>query len=292
MSAGKHRFGDRKNAHLVRTMDPFSKFYPYIMVKRNEANNLYDEAFRLNEVDAFLHDLRKQGYKGIGLMYFIITAYVRALAKYPALNRYVAGRRIYARDTIDAAMVVKRDMTLDGEETTIKVTFDPADTITDIYRKFGEAIVEIKKGPEDNNSEKIAKALTKLPRFLLRFVIGGLKVMDYYDLIPNVLLEASPFHATVMFTNLASLGIGPVFHHLYDFGALPVFVAFGTKRYAYELNAKGEVQKNTYVDIRFTMDERITDGFYFAAFLKEFKKPFKHPEILLDPPKEVVKDID
>ena len=291
MSEYKHRWGDRRNGRLLRSLSPYSQFTPYIMVKRNESNNLSEENLRINEVDDFLHQLRKDGYKGIGMMHFVIAAYVRALSQYPGLNRYIAGRRVYAKDEIDVAMVVKRTMDLTGDETTIKVKFEPTDTLLDVYQKFNAEVEVIKNEPEDNGAERVVGIFAKMPRFLIRFAIFMLKVMDYLDLIPKSLLDVSPFHTTMFFTNVGSLGLKPVFHHLYDFGTTPIFVAMGGKRIAYEMNRKGEVEANKYLDVRFTMDERIADGFYFAAFLKELKKAFNHPESLMTPPEKVVDDI-
>ncbi|MBQ5481934.1 MAG: hypothetical protein IIT74_02695, partial [Bacteroidales bacterium] len=107
----------------------------------------------------------------------------------------------------------------------IKVVFDPYDTVFDVYHKMNEKIDEIKYGEEDNNTEQVANALTKLPRFVLRFAIWILKVMDYFGLIPQSLLDASPFHGSMIITDLGSIGIGPVYHHLYNFGTLPANVS-------------------------------------------------------------------
>ena len=38
---------------------------------------------------------------------------------------------------------------------------------------------------------------------------------------PKFLLELSPFHGSIYFTSMGSLGIKPVYHHLYDFGTAP-----------------------------------------------------------------------
>lgn len=69
-------------------------------------------------------------------------------------------------------------------------------------------------------------------------------------------------------TDLGSLGIKPVYHHIYNFGNLPVFIAFGAKRKAIEVNRHGQLEECTYLDLKSTLDERIVDGYYFAAVLK------------------------
>jgi hypothetical protein len=90
---------------------------------------------------------------------------------------------------------------------------------------------------------------------------------------------------------MGSLGIPPIYHHLYDFGTCPVFCAFGTKRREYEIDAEGTVKKKNYIDFTYVLDERICDGYYYASALRMIKNIFKNPW-QLDEKVEVVEDID
>lgn len=291
MSKYKRRFGDRKDGRLLRSLPALNRFMPYIMPTRNDACNHYEESFEVTELDRRLRKLRVAGYKGIGMLHFLIAAYVRCLSMLPGLNRFVAGRRIYAKDTIELVMVVKRSLSVDATETSIKVIFEPTDTIYDVYRKMNEKIDEIKTSEENNNTEEVAEALMKLPRFLLRFAIGVLRAMDYFGLLPESIVNASPFHGSFIITDLGSLRIGPIYHHIYNFGTLPVFMAFGAKRHAYELDRHGQMVDHKYVDIKLVMDERICDGHYYSQFLQAYRYLFQHPEILESPPSRVVEDV-
>ncbi len=289
--AAKKRFGDRKEGRLLRSLDPFYKFIPYIMVQKNDATNLFSDCTEVTDSDRWLREKRKEGYKGIGYLHLFIAAYVRVVSQRPALNRFICGRRIYARNNIEIVLTVRRGMTAEAGETTIKVVFDPYDTVFDVYHKMNAKIDEIKYSEEDNNTEQVASALTKLPRFILRFAIWLLKVMDYFGIIPQSLLDASPFHGSMIITDLGSIGIGPVYHHLYNFGTLPVFLAFGAKRKAYELQEDGTVAMRKYIDFKVNTDERICDGFDYAQGFKAFKMYLKKPELLEIPPETVVEDV-
>lgn len=291
MNTYKHRFGDRKEGRLIRSLPALNKFIPYIMPSRNDACNQYEESFEVSAVDKRLRQLRVAGYKGIGILHFIIAAYIRIISMLPGVNRFVAGRRIYARDGIEIVMAVKRGLSIDATETTIKVHFEPTDTIFDVYRKMNEKIEEVKADDGNNNTEEVAETLCRLPRFILRFAIWVLRVMDYFGWIPEALLEASPFHGSMIITDMGSLRVGPVFHHIYNFGTLPVFIAFGAKRHAYELDRHGNMVDNKYVDTKFVLDERTVDGHYYAQFLQAMRYLFQHPEILENPPSRVVEDI-
>ena len=287
----RRRFGDRKDGRLLRSLPAFSKFIPFIMPTRNDACNLDEESMEVSVVDRRLRQLRVEGYKGIGMLHFLIATHIRCISMLPGINRFIAGRRIYAHDDITVVMAVKRSMSVDATETTIKVHFQPTDTIFDVYRKLNAKIEEIKTSEEDNNTEEVAETLTKAPRFLLRLAIGFLRVLDYFGLIPDSLIEASPFHGSMIITDMGSLRLRPVFHHIYNFGTLPVFIAFGAKRHAYEIDRHGKVVDNKYVDCKFVIDERIADGHYYGQFLQAYRYIFQHPEILEKAPTRVIEDV-
>lgn len=291
MSKYKRRFGDRKEGRLLRSLPAFAKFVPFIMPTRNDACNQYEESFEVSDVDRRLRKLRVDGYKGIGILHFIIAAYIRGVSMLPGMNRFVVGRRIYARDNIEVVMTVKRSLAIDATETTIKVVFEPTDTIFDVYRKMSEKIDEIKTVEGNNNTEDVAEAMCKAPRFLLRFALTILRIMDYFGWLPQSLLDASPFHCSMIITDLGSLRIGPIYHHIYNFGTLPVFISFGAKRHAYELDRHGNMVDRKYVDCKFVMDERTVDGHYYAQFLQAFRYICQHPEIVETPPSKVVEDV-
>ena len=189
-------------------------------------------------------------------------------------------------------MTIKKEMATTSPDTVIKVHLSPRDTAADVYRKVNEEIEKNKQTVSDSGFDSTAYAFTLIPGVFLKFTVWLLKTLDYFGLIPKFLLEISPFHGSVYFTSLGSLGIPPVYHHLYDFGNLPIFCAFGCKRKAVEVLEDGTVVQRKYVDFRFTVDERIVDGYYYAAFFKHFRRLIQHPEVLDAPPVEVNADID
>ena len=287
----RKRSGDRVDGRRIRSLNGFFNFIPYIMPQRNDACNQYEESFEISNADRWFRQQRLNGYKGIGMLHLFIAAYVRAIAALPGLNRFVVGRRIYARNSIEVVMAVKRSLAIDATETTIKVEFDPTDTIFDVYRKMNQAIDKIKSSDEENGTEDFANKFKNLPRFVVRFVIWLLTVADYFGLLPKSLLDVSPFHGSMIITDLGSLGIGPIFHHIYNFGTLPVFISFGAKRKVYELDRNGNPVERKYVDGKFVMDERTVDGHYYATVFKYINRFISDPSLLEVPPEKVVQDI-
>lgn len=291
MATTRRRMGDRKDGRLLRSLNPFSKFVPFIMPQRVDRLVSYEESFEVSALDRRLRKLRVNGYKGIGILHFLIACHVRTASMLPGVNRFVAGRRVYAHNDISVVMTVKHSLSVDATETTIKVHFQPTDTIFDVYRKMSEKIEEIKTAEQDNNAEEIVGFFARFPRFLLRFAIAVLRALDYYGLLPESLLEASPFHGSMVITDLGSLRIGPVYHHIYNFGTLPVFIAFGAKYHKYEITKKRELVENKYIDTKIVVDEGIVDGHYYSQLLQAYRYMFRHPEILETPPTKVVEDI-
>ena len=288
----KRRFGDRRDGRRLRTLPPYNELSPFIMKAKNDANNYLSESVEIAEVERFLRYKRLHGYPGIGILHLFIAAYIRVLSQYPGINRFIVGQRIYARYDIVYVMTIKKEMKTEAVETTIKVTFDPRDTVNDVYRKLNAEIGKVKGDGEDTDTDDIAGTLMKIPRLLLKFCIYFLGILDYFGKVPGSLIEASPFHGSMIITDLGSIGLPAVYHHLYNFGNMPVFVAIGPKRKALDLKPDGSVTERKYIDYKITMDERICDGFYFAQAVKMFRSILRKPQILDESPESIVEDID
>ena len=294
-SDGKYHptWGDRKDGRKIRTLAPMAQITAYFQWERNICSNLFEESFEITHVDRYIRQKRREGLKDFGITHVLLAAYVRGVAKYPQLNRFINGQKVYSRgDDIQYCMVIKKEMTVDSPDTSIKVHLNPKDTAEDVYHKLNAAVDKVKATQElDSNLDALIMALNLIPSIVLKFVVWLLKLLDYFGLLPLWLTELSPFHGSLFFTSMGSLGIPPIYHHLYDFGNLPCFGAFGMKRKALEVEEDGSVVQRKYVDVKFVLDERICDGFYYATFFKYYKRLLAHPEVLDMPPEEVVQDI-
>ncbi|MEG1789476.1 MAG: hypothetical protein RR230_02345 [Oscillospiraceae bacterium] len=287
----KKRFGDRKDGRRIRSLAPISMLIPYIMVKRNDASNQFAGSIEVTETDRWLRQKRAEGYKGLGMLHLFIAAYIRVISQLPGLNRFLSGQRAYARYDIVINMMVKRGYSTDANETCAKVSFEPTDTIYDVYRKMNAAVDKIRAEADNSGTESAASAFTKIPGLFLKFAIWLLNFIDYFGWLPRSILKVSPFHGSMFVTDLGSLGIPPIYHHLYNFGNLPVFLAFGAKRHVVELDRHGAPVERKYVDYKITCDERTVDGYYYASAFKFLKYYMKNPHELEQPPEKVVEDV-
>ena len=287
-------WGDRPDGRRIRSLSPMAQITAYFQVERNDCSNLFDESFEISHVERYIRQKRKEGLTDFGLTHVLLAGYVRALCKYPQLNRFIAGQKVYSRgEDIQYCMVVKKEMTIDSPDTSIKVHLKRTDTAEDIYTKLNAAIDSVKATQElDSGIDNLIGYFNLIPGVFLKFVVWLLKLLDYFGLLPKFLLELSPFHGSLFFTSMGSLGIRPIYHHLYNFGNLPCFGAFGCKRRALEVQEDGSIVQKKYIDVKFVLDERIVDGYYYAAFFKHYRSILRHPEVLDNRPDEILADID
>jgi hypothetical protein len=286
----RRRWGDRKDGRRLRTIQPMSRLMPFIMPKRSDACNMFTDSFDVTEADKYCRRMIRDGYTNFNFMHLLIAAYVRAVSQYPAINRYVSGQRIFARTEITVVMTIKKSMKIDEPDTCIKVTFAPDDTAAEIYEKFNQLVQENQVDAQSKSDfDKIMDFFTKFPRLILRGVVGLVKWFDYHNV---VLLPDLPFYGSMIITSMGSLGIPAIYHHIYDFGNLPVFLAFGKKYYKLVMDKDGNIGKRRHIDLKVVTDERICDGFYYASAFKYIKKLIEHPEMLDARPEQVVEDID
>ncbi|MBQ5648598.1 MAG: 2-oxo acid dehydrogenase subunit E2 [Clostridia bacterium] len=288
----KRRFGDRPDGRRLRTISPMAMVSPFIMKTRNDTQNLFTETIDITACEKFLREQKAAGNINMGMLHIFLAAYVRTVSQRPAINRFIAGQRVFARNNIEVVMTVKKELSLDSPDTVVKCYFEPTDTVVDVYKKFNKVIEENTNLESNSDFDKTAKVLTYLPRFLLRFAVRVLEFLDYYFALPKFLLKVSPFHGSFIITSMGSLGIPPIYHHLYNFGTLPIFLSYGAKRKVTHVNDDGTVEIRPVMDITVVTDERICDGFYYAGAFKMMRRLIKNPYVLLDPPEKVIEDID
>lgn len=287
----KRKLGDRADGFKVRGLDPYDYVSPYIMVERNDATNLFCDKFETTQAEKYVKEKREQGLKNFGIMHVILAAYVRTVSQKPYLNRFLSGQKIFARKNIQVNMAVKEELTSSNTNTVIKAVFRPEDTAADVYERFTNTYNEAFSGGE-NAFDGVARILNYVPGLIKKFVVWFLKLLDYFGMLPGGLTQVSPFHGSMFITSMGSLGIPPIYHHLYNFGNVPVFIAFGTKRHVCELDLDGNPVRRKYVDYTVVTDERICDGFAYASAFKTFRRYLANPWLLDNPPEEVFEDPD
>lgn len=280
-----------KEFRRVKTISPMSAVIPFVMVNRTGSQNFIRDSVDIEKLEKYMKEKQQSGMTNISMMHIMIAAYIRLVSQRPALNRFIRGQRVWTRKNVEVSLTIKKEMSLDSPDTVVKITLPPSATMEDVYEALNHEIVSYRENP-GGDFDETARILTKLPGLLFKFTVATLRFMDYFGIMPRFIAKVSPFHCSYFITSMGSLGIPPIYHHLYDFGSCPVFFSFGTKRRAYELDAQGIVKKKSYLDFTFVLDERICDGYYYASALRMLKSIIKNPWQLDTPPENVIEDIE
>jgi hypothetical protein len=265
---------------------------PYIMRSRVDAQVYFEERIDIGHVERWLRQKRDEGVTDIGFLHVLMAAVVRAVSQKPQLNRFVAGQRIYARNEIQISLALKKKLQEDSPETTVKLDFLPTDTIWDVARRINEAVKENKTEGSSNDADATARLFMLAPGSLVRFLLWLLRSLDFHGKLPKALHKVSPFHTSVFVTDLGSLGIKSIYHHIYEFGTTSIFISFGVKQTAREIDREGRHVTKRYIGIKVVNDERICDGHYFAMAFRYLVSLFKDPSQLEHPPERIVEDVD
>lgn len=286
-------FGHRRDGKKIKTIDPLMKIIPHIMRERNDAMVMMKYDIDCEAMDHFIFEKRKQESVRFTYMHILVASMVRVFAKRPKLNRFIMNGRIFKRNSIQIAFTMKKKLIDAAEETTVKMTFDGTESIYDIKDKIDEEIKKNSGMSAENETDRVAKALTWTPNVLIKFSVGLFKWLDKHGMLPKKLLRVSPFHASLFLTNMKSIKMNYVFHHIYNFGTASVFMSMGKERYLPVVKdldgATMGVKKNMEAGI--VVDERICDGLYYGNSLRLFKQIMENPSMLEERLEAKVEDI-
>lgn len=269
----------RKDGTRVRGADAMYTLIPYVMKHRYDAMNMIEIDIPIARMQAYLNQKRKEGFQ-MSHLGVVLAAYLRTAAEYPLLNRFVVNKRIYARNEFAVAMVVLKPGETEG--TMSKMYFDMTDDIFDVHRKMDAYIERNRQAGDTNATDDLMRTLLRIPG-LANVGVGLFKLLDKYGLLPKSLIDASPFHASLVVTNLASIRTNHIYHHLYEFGTSSLFVALGNMREVAR-RVKGEIVFERCLPMGIVMDERICSGSYFARVFRRFRQYLLDPSLLEGPP--------
>lgn len=276
----------RADGKRLRNTDPMYTVAPFIMDKRYDAMNMITIDIPLEPMQKYINAKRKEG-QNVSHMALILAAYLRTAAEYPQLNRFIMNKRIYARTEFPVGMVVLKSGQTDNGTMT-KMYFEFEDTLFDVNNKINTFVEENRQTPDANPTEKLIKVLLNIPG-LLPVGVALFKWMDRHGLLPKSIIKASPFHASLVISNLASIRTNHIYHHCYEFGTTSVFFAMGNSREVPKRKGN-EIHFEKCMPIGVVMDERICSGSYFAIAFRRFKSYLADPTKLETPPTVINKE--
>lgn len=276
----------RADGKRLRDTDPMYTVAAYVMDKRVDAMNMITLDIPIDSIQSYLNEKRKQG-RSISHMAVIIAAYLRTVTEFPMLNRFIVNRKPYARNEFCVAMVVLKSGVMDNG-TMSKMYFEMTDTIFDVNKKINDYVESNRNVPEDNGTEKLIKILLSLPG-VLPAGVGLFKFLDKHGWLPKKVIDMSPFHNSLVISNLASIRTNHIYHHCYEFGTTSIFITMGNMREVPKRKGD-EIVFERCMPLGIVMDERICSGSYFALAFRKMSQYFKNPELLEVPPERILPD--
>ena len=279
-------FGHRADGELLRKIDPIIALTPYLMPMRCDAQVFMTYKLDYEKMARYIVEQGNNGNR-FTFMELMIAAYVRVISELPEINRFVANKRLYARTQLTVSFVVLKETpnSNDIEENTAKCYFDPRDTIYDVAERVHSAIEQNRREEADNSTMKLAKLL--LNPILANIVVASASFLDRYGIMPKYILDASPFHTSMFFTQMASIGMPAVNHHIYNFGTTSLFVSMGSVIRENTVGPDSKPVRKRYLPVGITADERICAGAMYARLVDRFMYYMANPSLLETPPETV-----
>ena len=282
-------FGRRPDGRRVKGIDPIMRITPYAMPMRCDAQVFLKQRADLEVLLDFIRRQRLEKGEQITYMQILAAAYVRAVSRNPQVNRFIMNKQLFARNNCSCAFTILKDPhDIDKGEAVVKIKFDLTDTIYDVRDRMEAAVAANRIDQPPGFVDKLLGFLFAVPG-LATVTVGLVRLLDRYGLAPGVLMEELPFYVGLYITNVASLQLQDVNHHLYNWGNVGMFAGMGVEERSAVVE-KGQTRMKRFLPIGITIDERVCSGAHYARFMKDIRRYLSHPELLELPPDEVFFD--
>ncbi len=277
----KIKRGDRFDGVWLRDEPSMNQIMSYIYPNRADNEAYINEEIDLRPMEAYLAK-KNEGREGDQYKYFhvICAAVAKTLILRPKLNRFVAGNRLYQRKYASVAFTMKKQFSDRSEEGLVMKKFQPDSTIDSLFQDMVREIHAIRENRVVDNSTSFMDKLVKLPRPVLNAIMSILVKLDRKGKVPYDLIKEDPNYSSCFLTNLGSIDLSCGYHHLSNWGTCTIFVVIGKRHYAPEYHADGSFEVRPVLNLGFTLDERVADGYYYSKSMKLIKHLLAHPELL------------
>lgn len=281
-------FGRRPDGRRLKGMDPIVSITPYLMPMRCDAQVFLEHKLDYEMLSRYIAAKGREGQR-VTFMQIVVAAYVRGISQHPEINRFIKNKQYFARNNCSVSFTLLKDsQDHDSPESTVRIEFDPTDTLFEVRDRMVTAVENNRGESADGDAfvNKLAGGLLKVPG-LASLVVGLVRLLDRYGLAPKALLLELPFYSGMFITNNASIGLHHVWHHIYNFGNVSAFFGMGSVLKEATVDAEGKARMKRWLPIGITVDERVTSGAHYAAFFADVVRCLNHPELMETAPESV-----
>ena len=172
MSKEKRRFGDRRDATLIRQQDGMHLIMPMIYPNRCDNEAFISERIDLTNIDKYLEKRNAENPEfKFTLFHLIVAAILKTIILRPKLNRFIANKNNYQRNSYSASFVVKKQFSDTSEEGLAFIYATEGSTLDSLHEDLFKQISREKKGGAGNATSNTMDILNKLPRWFVKFFI-------------------------------------------------------------------------------------------------------------------------
>ncbi len=271
---------DRFDATYIRKTDSMHFIMPYIFPNRCDNEVFFSFRIDLTAVNAYLKEKNAGDpeYR-YNLFQCLIAAALKTITLRSRLSLFIHDHKIYKRKDVSAAFTVKQEFTDDGGEVLAFIHSKPEWTIDDLHEEIRRQLLKLRDKAHVDESTGVMDAFNRLPKIISRPVISSICWLEKKGFIIPQLVETDPYHSSVLFANLGSIGLPSGYHHLSNWGTTSIFIVVG-KAGKMPFGENEQTVFKEGVELNITMDERIADGYYFAKSMRMMQYFLDHPELL------------
>ena len=280
-------FGYRPDGRRLKGTDPIVQITPYLMPMRCDAQVFLEHKLDYELLSRYIAEKAREGQK-VTFMQIIVAAYVRGISQHPEINRFIKNKQCFARTNCSVSFTLLKDsQNHDSPESTVRIEFDPTDTLFDVRDRM-TAAVEANRGEASEGAfvDKLAGFVLAIPG-LASLVVGLVRLLDRYGLAPGAFIKELPFYSGMFITNNGSIGLHHPFHHIYNFGDVSLFIGMGSILKEATVDSDGKARMKRWLPLGMTADERVCSGAHYAAFFFDVMRLLENPEELENPPEHV-----
>lgn len=266
----------RPDGDYIRDLPKAHRIMPFIMRKRNESIVFFEQKLDTGRALTFLDDFRSRIGQHVTMLHLLIYASAKILKDRPRMNRFVAGGRIFQRRGIWISFSAKKRKTEDAPIVLVKREIDPSWSFEELVRQIEGGIIEGRSDKPSTTDTELS-LIFKLPTFLIGWMVWLLMKLDHFGLLPGTYIKKDPLFASMLIANLGSIDLDAGYHHLYEYGNIPMLIMAGRSKEEVGVGPDGKPTIRPIMTMRYSFDERIEDGLYGARALDIMKKIIEDP---------------
>jgi hypothetical protein len=249
---------------------------PYLMPGRNASAVYLEHDLSLRRADAFIREWN-QANPGLRVDVFHLATWAlrSTLERYPHMQGFVAGGRLYRRRGIWFSYAIKAKLEPDAPLIVVKRRFDLDDSFAAMVQGMRDTEHSYRSGAAARVDRELGLLLA-FPGFVRRILMRLVNVADRLGMLPRSFIENDPMYASAFFANMASLGMPAVYHHLYEYGTCGIFSSLGRPSTEPGSPTSGPDRRRT-MNVRWTYDERVEDGLMAWYAIRRFAQVLEDP---------------